>query len=657
MATMRIELLGLGLLLGTLTACGGSSSAAGEDQQAADGETSGGGSSNSRNDESDDDSASDDDSSGGNQQAGSSDGVGGTGAASSGTSTTAGGSPNTGGSSAMPGASQGAGTPGDIPISDDTSDFGDDEAFGDDGASDDASNDFESEPSDESAGAPADPVANTNVSLGGSQDFGFFRQQLASGQVPQPGSFDAAGFFAEHHTRLPTPNCGEQVCLQAMVGVMGNLLNGQNCTMLQLGLNSPIAADPSARPPLSLAVVVDTSGSMNNDNQIQFVRDGLEMLIDGLRDGDRFALITYDTNVDTLFEMADVDMNRSAIRDLVRNLEANGSTNLYDGLEEGYREVFSNYDSGRQNRVILLSDGNPTVGVTDPDQILTMSEGYNSDGVGLTTIGLGTSFNFDLMRDLALKADGNFYFLESAGAVSEVFDEELSFFTVPIAFDLKLDVRAGEDYEFGRAVGSPLWENNDGGGSLEVPSVFIAHRESDEDVTEDGGRRGGGSALLLELMPRLRVDAMEEGQESADIAVIDVEFREPGSDEIVSDTVVVNYPHAPWETPSSGFFENANSDSDDVTVVTKSFVMLNVFVGIEQAVAAYHENFMDPTQSVAELTALLAALEDYNEEVEDVDIDYDIELVEELIVVMLQNDVPEPDPEFVEIPEDPWPAD
>ncbi len=508
---------------------------------------------------------------------------------------------------------------------------------------------------------PSAPIANTNVSLGGSQDFGYFRQQLDAGLVPEPGTFDAAGFFAEHHTKLPVPDCGNRVCLQAMVGVMGNLLNGQNCTMLQLGLNSPIAADANQRPPLSLAVVVDTSGSMNTDGQIGFVRQGLDLLIDGLKDEDRFALITYSTNSQTVFPMSDVAENRVEIRELVRNLTAEGSTNLYDGLEDGYREVFANYDSGRQNRVILLSDGNPTVGVTDNDSIGKMSEGYNSDGVGLTTIGLGTSFNYDLMRNLALKADGNFYFLESAGAVSEVFDEELSFFTVPIAFDLSLEVRAGSEYEFGRAVGSPLWENTDDGGSLKVPSVFIAHRESDKDVTDEGGRRGGGSALLLELMPRLRpaseMVAEDGGTQSADIAVVDVSFREPGTDEQVQDTVVINYPNAPWETPETGYFANANSDSNDVTVVTKSFVMLNVFVGLEQAVAAYHENSMDPSQSIAELTALLAALDDYNEEVQDTDIEFDIDLVEQLIDVMIDNSVPAPNDDLIDIPDDPWPAD
>jgi hypothetical protein len=93
-------------------------------------------------------------------------------------------------------------------------------------------------------GSQDSPQNNTTVSLGGAQDIGFFRGQLEDGRVPSSESLDAAGFFAEHHTELPPPSCGERVCLQPMVAVMSNLTNGNDCTMLHLGLNSALAADP-----------------------------------------------------------------------------------------------------------------------------------------------------------------------------------------------------------------------------------------------------------------------------------------------------------------------------------------------------------------------------------------------------------------------------
>lgn len=488
---------------------------------------------------------------------------------------------------------------------------------------------------------------NTNVNLSGAQDFGFFRAQLDQGQVPDPDSYDAAGFFAEHHSQLPEPTCGERICLQSMLAVMGNLTSGENCTMLQLGLNSPIAADPGARPPLNLSVVIDTSGSMGQSRKIDFVRDGLGLLVDELRDGDKLALVTYSDGVSIPFSMDDVAFNRGELRQLADGLTASGGTNIHAGLEAGYQELMQHYDSGRQNRVILLSDGVATAGIRGTPDILSMSQGYNSDGLGLTTVGLGTDFNQELMQGLALQADGNFYFLENAAAVSEVFTEELSFFTVPVAFDLKLELLTGSDYQFGRAYGSPFWNDTSSGGRLEVPSLFLAHRESGDDVHQGTGRRGGGSALLVELMP----GPGESTEAESRVASVEVEFREPGTNRIVHDRVDVLFPHAHSFTPVAGHF---SSPDGDPAAIQKSFVMLNIFVGLDQACRAFHEDG-DVSLAIAGLDRLLAAVEDYNAEVGDTDISLDIELVEQLRAVLRANGAPEPaeqDPQ-----PDPWPAD
>jgi Ca-activated chloride channel homolog len=394
-------------------------------------------------------------------------------------------------------------------------------------------------------------AGNTNVSLSGSQDFGYFRRLLDAGQVPRPGDFDASGFFAEHHSALPPPTCGERICLQTLLAAMTSLSTDARCTMLQLGLNSPIEANPGNRPPLNLSVVVDVSGSMAAAGKIDFVRQGLGLLIDGLRDGDNLAIITYSTDVAVPFPMADITLNRVQARAVASGLVANGSTNLHGGLQRGYAEAASHYDSGRQNRVIMLSDGQPTAGITDSASILAMSRAHNSDGIGLTTIGLGTDFNAALMRDLALQADGNFYFLEDSAAVGEVFTEELSYFTVPVAFDLRLRLTAGAPYLFGRAYGSPFWANTLAGGELVIPSVFLAHRVSADDQTPDGGRRGGGSALLVELEPRALTDD-GSGATTAQVGRAELSFREPGSDRTVTQAVTIDYPFAPWVMPESG---------------------------------------------------------------------------------------------------------
>ena len=537
---------------------------------------------------------------------------------------------------------------GDFDSGDGDSGDGDSGGYGD-GDGDSASTDRDNTAGEGAAAdAGADDGANTTIAFGGAQDFAYFRRLVADGVMPRVGDFDAAGFFGEHHTPLPEPDCGERVCLQAMLGVLGNLMNGNNCTMLQLGLNSPIAANPEERPPLSLAVVVDVSGSMRQDGKIEFVRQGLELLIDGMRDEDQLALITYSDQAEVIFPMDTVSLNRATLRELVRGLEPEGSTNLFDGLERGYVEVLDHYDSGRQNRVILLSDGQPTVGITADATIQDMSSAYNSDGVGLTTVGLGTSFNVTLMRTLAELGDGNAYFLENAGAVDEVFTEELAYFTVPVAFDLNLQLTPGDDYDLGRAYGSPLWRETTAGGALELPSVFLAHRLSHEDVTEEGGRRGGGSALLVELMPKLEADD-GSNKTSATVATIDVSFREPGSDTTVEDTVLVDFPMAPWITPERGYFA-----SPDLSIIHKSFVMLNIYVGLEQASEMFYSD--EGAAALTMLDNLIAAVEDYNEEIEDIDIEFDLQLLRDVRALIASQGLTLPDRE-VPLLDDPWPVD
>ncbi len=490
-------------------------------------------------------------------------------------------------------------------------------------------------------------TGNTNVALSGGADIGYFRRLLDSNTVPEPEDITAEGFFAEHHTPLPEPSCGERICLQAMFGVMNNLIDGSNCTMLQIGLNSPILPNPANRPPLTLSVVVDVSGSMDAEDKIGFVRDGLERLVLSMQDDDQLAIISYSDSALVEYEMGAVVDHRDDMFEVVRSLRAEGGTNLYQGLETGYRQVLQHYDSGRQNRVILISDGQPTVGTTDTASIMRMSESFNSEGVGLTTIGLGVDFNVELMQGLARGGDGNYYFVENAGAVAEVFSDELSYFTVPVGYDLMLDVETGRDFDLVAARGSSFWEDTEEGGHIEVPSMFLAHRVSHDDVTDSGGRRGGGSALLLELMPDIE-GAANASEPSHLVATIDVSFREPGSDEIVEDTVLVNYPLNPWEVEERGYW-----DASDVSIIHKSFVMLNIFVGLQGACQMFHMGA--GREAVGSLERLLAAVEDYNEELGDVDMQYDIELIEQLLEVLRSNGADEP--EELDMPEDPWPCD
>jgi Ca-activated chloride channel family protein len=490
------------------------------------------------------------------------------------------------------------------------------------------------------------PDNGSNVSFGGSQDIGFMRGQLEAGMVPALDALDSAGFFAEHFIETPAPACGERVCVQPMLGVMRSLTNDEPMTMLHVGLKSPIEADEAERPPLDLAVVVDVSGSMQGQ-KMEHTKQGLELLIDGMRDGDRLALISYSDGATVIGELQPVELQRVELRRAIRGLVAAGGTNIAAGLELGYLELLGSFDEasiGRERRVILLSDGVPTVGNTFTPDILALSASYNSEGIGLSTIGLGSDFNIELMRGLSLQGDGNFYFVEDAGAVNEVFEEELSFFLVPVALDLELTVRTGENYELIDTYGAPLWQDTSDGGAIAIPSVFLAHRESADDVTDDDGRRGGGSSLIASLVPRSGAGDTRD----ATIATVTLSFRDPETDELVEDTVELGYPEPLHSLRDNGYFF-----ADEIADAHKSFVMFSIFVGMEDAIGAFHARRAN-AQTIAELDALIAAVEDYNQEIEDKDIELDLELLEMLRTNLLRAGVRS---SSTNLRADPWPCD
>ena len=240
--------------------------------------------------------------------------------------------------------------------------------------------------------------------------------------------------------------------------------------------------------------------------------------------------------------------------------------------------------------------------------------------------------------------------MEDSEAVDEVFADEVSYFTVPVAFDLQLQVEMGDMYRIEQAHGSSQWQNTLNGGELQQPSVFLAHRESHDDITESEGRRGGGSALILELTPNQNTPDPEIT--SADVATIRVSFTEPETNRRVEDTIVVHYPNSPWFIPAAGYFQAENRE-----IIEKSFIMMSMYDAIERASTLFHQG--QQNHAVGVIRRIMAAAIDYNDSVNDAsgdrDVELDIVLLQEFLQVMFQNGAAEP--VALRIPDDPWPAD
>ncbi len=196
-------------------------------------------------------------------------------------------------------------------------------------------------------------------------------------------------------------------------------------------------------PPLNIAFVVDTSGSMSAANKIDWVRDCLEVYARGMRDGDTVSLVSFDTQARVLMPTTRIrgPEERKRFLAAVRALRAEGWTDLYGGLELGFAQLLAHLSSENVNRIVLLSDGLPTRGVQDPQAFRALAQAYRDVGVSISAVGLGTEANLALIRDIAHWSSGTSRFVNDRRAMEGIFGSGLGRLIVPVARELIVEVR------------------------------------------------------------------------------------------------------------------------------------------------------------------------------------------------------------------------
>jgi Ca-activated chloride channel family protein len=196
-----------------------------------------------------------------------------------------------------------------------------------------------------------------------------------------------------------------------------------NTVDLLLRLQAPAAPAAAAeRPQLNLAIVLDRSGSMNGQ-PLDEAKNCARMIVDLLRTRDRAALVIYDYEADVLVPttlMAD----KSTFHTAIASVHSRGSTNLHGGWLKGAELMAAVTQPNTITRVLLLSDGQANLGVTDPGIIAQQCAELAGAGVTTSTYGLGWNFNEDLMIRMANAGQGNSYYSRTAKDLIDPFAEE-----------------------------------------------------------------------------------------------------------------------------------------------------------------------------------------------------------------------------------------
>ncbi len=212
------------------------------------------------------------------------------------------------------------------------------------------------------------------------------------------------------------------------------------------------------RAPVNLSLVIDRSGSMNGE-KIAHARQAALALVDQLDEHDRLAIVHYGNDVVTYPGAFVTDDNKKRMKAFIRRIQDEGGTNIGDGLVVGKAQLDKGRTDFKVNRLILLSDGQPTVGITSASGLTKLATKIHADGTTLTSIGVGLDFNEDLMQRMAEVGGGSYAFLQSSQAIAGVFARDLKQAGAQVARDVALTLTLPAGVQFGEVLGRPATAN------------------------------------------------------------------------------------------------------------------------------------------------------------------------------------------------------
>lgn len=194
------------------------------------------------------------------------------------------------------------------------------------------------------------------------------------------------------------------------------------------------------RPPLNLVLLVDVSGSMGTPDKLPLARQALRILAGELTQRDRVSIVVYAGAAGTVLAPTPGNDTRSIVCSL-ESLEAGGSTAGGAGIEAAYRLARESFVPNGVNRVMLLTDGDFNVGISDPERLKNYVAERRRDGVYLSVMGFGGgNYNDTLMQALAQNGNGTAAYVDTLNEARKLFSDEISGTLFPIANDVKAQI-------------------------------------------------------------------------------------------------------------------------------------------------------------------------------------------------------------------------
>ncbi len=284
--------------------------------------------------------------------------------------------------------------------------------------------------------AAKDPVSTFSIDVD-TASYAFVRNALNNGVLPQKDAVRVEEMVNYFDYGYQAPENRSEP-FRANVSVMPTPWN-TNTKLLRIGIKG-FELPKTETPKANLVFLIDTSGSMNAPDKLPLLLNSFKLLLSSLKPDDTVAIVTYAGSAGTVLEPTRV-ADRNKILSALERLNAGGSTAGAEGIRQAYQLAERQIDSAGVNRVILATDGDFNVGISDTGELKSFIERKRASGVTLSVLGFGRgNYNDELMQALAQNGNGNAAYIDTLSEARKVLVEEAGSTLFTIAKDVKLQL-------------------------------------------------------------------------------------------------------------------------------------------------------------------------------------------------------------------------
>lgn len=280
----------------------------------------------------------------------------------------------------------------------------------------------------------AEPVSTFSIDVDTSS-YSFVRRALNSGVMPQKNAIRIEEMVNYFDYNYALPEEGGDPFLPTVAVYDSPWRSGNK--LIHIGVKG---YEVQTKPKSNLVFLLDTSGSMHSQDKLPLLVNSFKMLLDTLSADDTVSIVTYAGSSGVALAPTKAG-DKQKIFSVLDNLQASGSTAGAEGIRQAYQLAEQNFVKDGNNRIILATDGDFNVGITNQDELKGFVERKRKEGIFLSVLGFGQgNYNDHMMQTLAQNGNGTAAYIDSLNEARKVLVDEASSMLFTIAKDVKLQV-------------------------------------------------------------------------------------------------------------------------------------------------------------------------------------------------------------------------